>query len=510
MPNTHANSSLEHHAPLAPQLVRFKLSDVDLSDPSALMFLLSRGRLAGQTALETLSPNGSAVDDASPNVDAADAPMDASANGGTPRSGSGGSSSRHVMRRKNKGGNDKTNADADGADANGEEGSHKKKKPRVKVVATPPVAVRLFPRDIGSNPVDEAGSVKMQQGLEPMRDSSALFAGKKYFELYQAFDTDGYILLKGLLSRTDLTALRYAVQGILEESGAAAEDGQCLKKAGWTVDTSSAVSIAGSADYTTEFGKEGNIWAPIARSEVVARVENSAELAQAMRALAVGRHIAERVSSEPMKFAPSYTWLRVKAPGECTSEHSDVFFFRNYTDMFLTPDGTDDRCGKCKSSERPRSMLLCDECDKCYHMDCLDPPLEEVPRDNWYCEHCAERPILISCWAPLADVDIDGGGLAVLKGSQNLPNFLQPSSAYPQIPSSYQKHGRGLTWSTGTYEQGDVVIFNSKAVHCTSKNYHSFHRLSIDMRWVLTPKNRSNFGQTPQSKFILDNAQSCK
>jgi hypothetical protein len=358
--------------------------------------------------------------------------------------------------------------------------------------------------------VVEGALLKMQQTVEPMRDSSALFAAKKYLELYETFAAEGYILLKGALSKPDLASLRDAVKGILRESGAAAEDGSCTKKEGWTVDTSSAVSIAGTADYTTEYDQQENMWSPIAGSDFVSRLENSPELAEAMQALAIGRQLADGVASEPMKFAPSFTWLRVKAPGECTSEHSDVFFFSNYTEMFMTPDISDDKCSKCNSSDRPNSILLCDECEKCYHLDCLDPPLEEVPRDNWYCEHCAQRPILVSCWAPLSDVDIDGGGLAVLKGSQRLPNFLQPSSSRPQIPSSYLKFGRGLAWSTGPYEAGDLVIFNSRAIHCTSKNYHSFHRLSIDMRWVLVPKSRRNFGSTPQSKFILTNAQSVK
>lgn len=33
-------------------------------------------------------------------------------------------------------------------------------------------------------------------------------------------------------------------------------------------------------------------------------------------------------------------------------------------------------------------MLLCDRCDQGYHMDCLDPPLEEVPIEDWFCSHC--------------------------------------------------------------------------------------------------------------------------
>lgn len=33
-------------------------------------------------------------------------------------------------------------------------------------------------------------------------------------------------------------------------------------------------------------------------------------------------------------------------------------------------------------------MLLCDRCDQGYHLDCLDPPLDEVPIEDWFCSQC--------------------------------------------------------------------------------------------------------------------------
>ncbi|KAM4846554.1 PHD and RING finger domain-containing protein 1 isoform 2-T6 [Thomomys bottae] len=43
-------------------------------------------------------------------------------------------------------------------------------------------------------------------------------------------------------------------------------------------------------------------------------------------------------------------------------------------------------CGRCDREDR---LLLCDGCDAGYHMECLDPPLEEVPVDEWFCPECA-------------------------------------------------------------------------------------------------------------------------
>ena len=33
-------------------------------------------------------------------------------------------------------------------------------------------------------------------------------------------------------------------------------------------------------------------------------------------------------------------------------------------------------------------MLLCDGCDRGYHIYCLKPPLKKVPRSDWFCSDC--------------------------------------------------------------------------------------------------------------------------
>ncbi|XP_027436264.1 PHD and RING finger domain-containing protein 1 isoform X2 [Zalophus californianus] len=46
-------------------------------------------------------------------------------------------------------------------------------------------------------------------------------------------------------------------------------------------------------------------------------------------------------------------------------------------------------CEVCGRSDREDRLLLCDGCDAGYHMECLDPPLGEVPVDEWFCPECA-------------------------------------------------------------------------------------------------------------------------
>lgn len=49
---------------------------------------------------------------------------------------------------------------------------------------------------------------------------------------------------------------------------------------------------------------------------------------------------------------------------------------------------TDQICEQCHSGAHEQLMLLCDRCDRGWHLYCLSPPLSTVPVGNWYCLEC--------------------------------------------------------------------------------------------------------------------------
>ena len=65
-----------------------------------------------------------------------------------------------------------------------------------------------------------------------------------------------------------------------------------------------------------------------------------------------------------------------------------------------TPDDeevTDDlACQVCGSTDRGEVMLICGDesgsggCGLGMHIDCLDPPLEHVPEEDWFCPKCTD------------------------------------------------------------------------------------------------------------------------
>ena len=45
-------------------------------------------------------------------------------------------------------------------------------------------------------------------------------------------------------------------------------------------------------------------------------------------------------------------------------------------------DTNDDFCFRCGTGG---DLMLCDKCDRSYHMHCLDPPMETPPEGDWFC-----------------------------------------------------------------------------------------------------------------------------
>lgn len=48
----------------------------------------------------------------------------------------------------------------------------------------------------------------------------------------------------------------------------------------------------------------------------------------------------------------------------------------------------EDHDGACKVCREGGDLLLCDFCPCVYHLDCLNPPLKQVPEGDWKCPRC--------------------------------------------------------------------------------------------------------------------------
>ncbi|KAH9617442.1 hypothetical protein KSS87_020614 [Heliosperma pusillum] len=49
-------------------------------------------------------------------------------------------------------------------------------------------------------------------------------------------------------------------------------------------------------------------------------------------------------------------------------------------------------CQQCGTGEKPEELLLCDKCDKGFHMGCVRPVVVRVPIGSWLCSNCSGVP----------------------------------------------------------------------------------------------------------------------
>lgn len=48
------------------------------------------------------------------------------------------------------------------------------------------------------------------------------------------------------------------------------------------------------------------------------------------------------------------------------------------------------QCNVCSNTGTTQNLVMCDECKKCYHFTCLDPPVKKSPKRRGYSWHCAD------------------------------------------------------------------------------------------------------------------------
>ncbi|XP_027339201.1 probable Histone-lysine N-methyltransferase ATXR5 isoform X1 [Abrus precatorius] len=85
------------------------------------------------------------------------------------------------------------------------------------------------------------------------------------------------------------------------------------------------------------------------------------------------RHPRRPPDAPPAKKYKSMTEIMAKAPYAVVERD-------NYSDL---------TCEQCGSGELPEELLLCDKCDKGFHMKCVRPIVVRVPIGSWLCPKCS-------------------------------------------------------------------------------------------------------------------------
>lgn len=87
---------------------------------------------------------------------------------------------------------------------------------------------------------------------------------------------------------------------------------------------------------------------------------------------------------------------RTEAP-RCLCPHSSHSKkYKSLTEILQTAhrtvidDYSDLLCEECGSGDGASEMVLCDKCDKGFHIYCLRPIVVRVPTGPWFCTNCSE------------------------------------------------------------------------------------------------------------------------
>ncbi|XP_073800557.1 nucleosome-remodeling factor subunit BPTF isoform X13 [Danio rerio] len=98
-------------------------------------------------------------------------------------------------------------------------------------------------------------------------------------------------------------------------------------------------------------------------------------------------HVLPDLEGEDYPFSPLESKIKV------LQFLVDQFLTTNLAREELMSEGViqyDDHCRVC---HRLGDLLCCETCSAVYHLECVKPPLEEVPEDEWQCEICVAHKV---------------------------------------------------------------------------------------------------------------------
>lgn len=195
----------------------------------------------------------------------------------------------------------------------------------------------------------------------------------------------GIIKVDRILWREKLDALLAAVE-------AANKDPVELIKMTQTLDYESEVRYLSQALRDVSLGIEPKfLQPPLGETEEQRKKRKAAELARKAR-----RDDGEDVPDEPPS-KPSVLDNWRESVGNCTSV-AQLFLHLSSLERSVAWDRSVLKayCRICRRRRDPERMLLCDGCDRGHHLYCLKPPLEEIPKGDWYCLACRPKEKIAS------------------------------------------------------------------------------------------------------------------
>ncbi len=73
---------------------------------------------------------------------------------------------------------------------------------------------------------------------------------------------------------------------------------------------------------------------------------------------------------------------------DAVAEKAGVPLVERHVKLLLAREPWSDGCQYCRMDVGHENTLVCDGCDREYHIGCMNPPIRVVPEGDWYCTQC--------------------------------------------------------------------------------------------------------------------------
>ncbi|KAF8561894.1 hypothetical protein P879_04500 [Paragonimus westermani] len=161
-------------------------------------------------------------------------------------------------------------------------------------------------------------------------------------------------------------------------------------------------------------------------------------------------------------------------------------------------------CCLCQTNSRPQSgcngsdLLLCDSCDRGFHMSCLEPKMTELPEGTWICPICTPRTVKTEESNSLSDPRLDAISSRDQLTQQEIDwmhqvlNLLGHASPNGRCPSSVDSSRRSTECGTSrlsTNLPSDPQPSFFKASSSTSVKSSTGHSNSVKLSKRLVQKS---------------------
>eukprot|EP00798_Chlamydomonas_sp_ICE-L_P016470 gene16470-22692_t len=120
-------------------------------------------------------------------------------------------------------------------------------------------------------------------------------------------------------------------------------------------------------------------------------------------------------------------------------------------------DKNNTACEACGSDQNPEKLLCCDRCPRVFHLKCLDPPLEKVPRGSWFVSQTTanQRHVLIRF---VSQTTANQRHVLLRFLSQTTANQRHVLIRFLSQTTAHQRHVLIRFLSQTTANQGHVLI----------------------------------------------------